>query len=75
MLPGSGARICSKCGVTRVIGVTRNAKPLYLLILFELHRSGTPIFKRVTESIRVTVSDECRELQLVDRPLLMVHRR
>lgn len=75
MLPGSGARICSKCGVTRVTSVTSIAKILYLLSFFELHRSDTPIFKRVTESSRVTVSDESRALQLVDRPLVMVSRR
>lgn len=40
MLPGSGARICSKCGVTRVTGVTRNAKLLYLLIFIGV----TPIW-------------------------------
>jgi hypothetical protein len=48
---------------------------LYLLSFIELHRSGTPIFKRVTESSRVTVSDEGRALQLVDRALVMVSRR
>lgn len=48
-----------------------------------LHPFDTPIFKRVTESSCVTVSDEWerreyayeaegRALQLVDRPLVMV---
>lgn len=32
MLPGSGARICSKCGVTRVTRVANFTKLLYLMI-------------------------------------------
>lgn len=33
VLPGSGARICSKCGVTRVTGVTNVDNSLYLLTI------------------------------------------
>lgn len=75
MLPGSGARVCSKCGATRVTGVANIYNLLNLLVFLEFNRSGTPIFKRVTESTRVTVSDEGRALQLVDRSLVMVSRR
>jgi hypothetical protein len=75
VLPGSGARICSKCGVTRVTGVTIISNVLYSLGFIGLHRSDTPIFKRVTASSRVTVADECRVLQRIDRTLAMVSRR
>lgn len=75
MLPGSGARTCSKYGVTRVTRVTSVANILYSLSFAGLHRSDTPIFKRVTESSRVTVADEGRALQRVDRPLVKVSLR